>query len=69
MVDIDPSDVGQSLPKGSVVRHSKTRVSMTATVNVKADKLGRGLGDALWLPFRPAIGDCDGAALDPSERT
>jgi hypothetical protein len=30
MVDIDPSDVGQSLPKGSVVRHSKTRVSMTA---------------------------------------
>jgi hypothetical protein len=30
MVDIDPSDVGQSLLKGGVVRHSKVRVSMTA---------------------------------------
>src|SRR6516164_359105 len=30
MVDIDPSDGGPSLPKGSVVRHSKIRVSMTA---------------------------------------
>src|SRR5262249_42041609 len=30
MVDLDPSDIGQSLPKGSVVRNSKIRVSMTA---------------------------------------
>jgi hypothetical protein len=30
VVDIDPSDVEQNLPNGSVVRHSKVRVSMTA---------------------------------------
>ena len=29
-VDIDPSDVEQNLSNGSVVRHSKVRVSMTA---------------------------------------
>jgi hypothetical protein len=30
VVDIDPSDVEQNLSNGSVVRHSKVRVSMTA---------------------------------------
>jgi len=30
VVDIDPSDVEQNLPNGSVVRHGKVRVSMTA---------------------------------------
>src|SRR5262245_7783685 len=36
-------------------------------IDLEPDELGGELGDTLSAAFRPAVSDCDGAALDPAE--
>src|SRR5262249_29309290 len=38
-------------------------------VDLEPDEFGSDLGEALFGTFRPAVLDCDGAALDPAKLT